>query len=405
MHFCPQCGSKLLPSARFCVECGVPLDPSSAAETLALRVAPRPSELRPAAPPFSLLPFVSIFGALIVFGAAIAFVIFRQLPVRDQLIASASAAAPPVATADMGQPQDHPRVQLPKAALTFIAATQKKAEENPKDLKAWNLLGAVALRAAAFDPSYYTTATDSFSHVLKLDPDNLDALRGIGNIDFDQRKYDAAIAAYEHYLSKRPDDPDVRTDLGTMLLSSGAGDEAIKQYQSVLKRHPDFFEAAFNLGIAYAQNGRPDEARKALQGALKLAPDDQTRSRVNEMIATVSGASQPVVSNASAGNGSASAPAAASTPTNFREAVEQAIRSLPIAGPKVNSVQWTSNDNARVMMDNFPMDQMPPFAAAKLLADIKSGIQTAKTTYKVSNPVKIDLCDATSGHVMKSVTE
>jgi hypothetical protein len=57
------------------------------------------------------------------------------------------------------------------------------------------------------------------------------------------------------------------------------------------------------------------------------------------------------------------------------------------------------------MMDNFPMDQMPPFAATKFIADLKTGIDQAKTSFKIVAPVKIDLCDAATGRVMQSVTE
>src|SRR5207244_1382793 len=136
----------------------------------------------------------------------------------------------------------------------------------------WNRLGDVSLRAAMFEPVYYSRAADAYAHALKLDPDDLDALRGIGNIDFDQRKYDEAIAAYEHYLSKKPDDPDVRTDLGTMLLSSGSADEAVLQYRKVLETRPNFFEANFNLGIAYGQMNELEAARTAFEKAQTLAP-------------------------------------------------------------------------------------------------------------------------------------
>ena len=85
--------------------------------------------------------------------------------------------------------------------------------------------------------------------------------------------------------------------------------------------------------------------------------------------------------------------------------MEQMLRGLPIAGPKVATVQWPSPRNARVLMDNFPMDQMPPFAAAKFLADLKSGIDNVKTSHKVTTPVQVDICDSASGRVMQTITE
>jgi tetratricopeptide (TPR) repeat protein len=349
-------------------------------------------------------PFAAVFGALVVFGTLIAYLVMRQLPARDRLLAS----APPVQSAsaapnENGQlPADHPNVKLPKDALDFIAQVENKARSNPNDLDAWNKLGDVTLRAAVFDPKYYQTATEAFSHVLKLDPDNLGALRGVGNLDFDQRKYDAAIAAYEHYLSRKPDEPDVRTDLATMYLSSNAADQAIQQYKRVLEAHPNFFEATFNLGIAYSQTGNPADARTYFQKALKLAPDDQARGRVNQMLASLSNPNSPT--DLAGGPPSAQANTGAQ-PANFRGQVEQVMRDLPIAGNKVQAVEWTSDTKARVIMDNFPMDQMPPFAAAKFIADLKSGIEQAKTAHHVTAPVQIDICDAGTGRIMKTVIE
>ncbi len=406
MRFCPQCGSQLLPNARFCVECGERLTTSPLSSAIPAKTAQAPSQPAPEASSSAILgPFAAVFGALIVFGTLIAYLVMRQLPARDRLLASAppvqsaSAAAPN----ENGQlPADHPNVKLPKDALDFIAQIENKARSNPNDLDAWNKLGDVTLRAAVFDPKYYQTATEAFSHVLKLDPDNLGALRGVGNLDFDQRKYDAAIAAYEHYLSRKPDDPDVRTDLATMYLSSNAADQAIQQYKRVLEAHPNFFEATFNLGIAYSQTGNPADARTYFQKALKLAPDDQARGRVNQMLASLSNP------NSATDLAGGPPPAQANTgaqPANFRGQVEQVMRDLPIAGNKVQAVEWTSDTKARVIMDNFPMDQMPPFAAAKFIADLKSGIEQAKTAHHVTAPVQIDICDAGTGRIMKTVIE
>jgi len=85
--------------------------------------------------------------------------------------------------------------------------------------------------------------------------------------------------------------------------------------------------------------------------------------------------------------------------------MERMLRDLPIAGPKVATVQWSSATRARVLMDNFPMDQMPPFAAAKFVSDLRTGIGDVKSAHDVRTPVEVDICDAASGRVMQSVTE
>jgi hypothetical protein len=81
------------------------------------------------------------------------------------------------------------------------------------------------------------------------------------------------------------------------------------------------------------------------------------------------------------------------------------LHDIPFAGPKVQAVQWSSQNKARVLMNNFPMDQMPEFAAAKFVSDLKQGIDQAKSAHNVSGQVELDICDASSGRVMKSITE
>jgi cytochrome c-type biogenesis protein CcmH/NrfG len=330
----------------------------------------------------------------------------RQQPARDRLLASAPAATPATPTQDKGEmPPGHPKVQLPKEALDFIAQTQAKAQANPNDLATWNRLGDVELRAAMFDPAYYASAADAYAHVLKIDPDNLNALRGVGNIDFDQRKYDQAIAAYEHYLSRKPDDPDVRTDLGTMYLSSGVNDQAIVQYKRVLETHPRFFEAAFNLAVAYSETNNTGDTRAALQKALKIAPDANARDRVNKLLASLDNSGAGAQNPSSGANAPASQSANASDAGTYRGAMEQMLHDMPIAGPKVQSVQWQSDTDLRVLMDNFPMDQMPPFAKAKFTSDLKAGIDQVKKSHQMTAPVKVDIADAASGRVMQTVSE
>jgi cytochrome c-type biogenesis protein CcmH/NrfG len=397
-------------AARFCVECGVRLDgPASGVTTPSTQApqrAPRAGEgIATPRASVSLAPFAATFTAIVAVGILVAYGIMRQIPQREALLsAPPPPAAQPSAVQDARQlPPGHPAIQLPKEARDFIAEVERKAKANPKDLATWDKYGDVCFRAAAFDSSYYPKAAAAYAHVLQLDPDNLDALHGVGNIDFDQRKFDEAIAAYEHYLSRKPDDPDVRTDLGTMLLSSGSADQAVLQYRKVLETHPDFFEANFNLGIAYGQMNQLDTARAAFEKAQALAPDDEARNRVKQMLAEVSGGPAPA-SQQVAQSGKA-APSVAAGSGSFKDAMEHMLRDLPIAGPKVTSVQWPSATRARVLMDNFPMDQMPPFAAAKFMSDLKAGIGGVKSAHAIHAPVEIDICDAANGRVMQSVTQ
>ena len=405
MRFCPECGTPLMAGAKFCVECGAALSVSTPSPSSGTRQTMRNLPITTA--------FVGVFLAITVLGLLAAGWVMLRKP--DTIQNAGSSAAPEVApgseTNSMGGtagnaapgqlPPGHPKVQLPIEARSFIDKIEKEAEANPNDIAKWNKLGGVTMRAAMFDQSYYAKATEAYGHVLKIDPDNLDALRGIGDVDYDAEKYDQAIAAYEHYLKKKPDDPEVITDLGTMYLYTGNADQAVVQYHKAMKLKPDMFQAYFNLGIAYAQQDKAADAQAALKRASELAPDDNARNQVKEVIAKITGRA----GQGAAAPGGGSAAASVAPASTFQGEIEQVVRGLPIAGPKVGSVEWPDKTTAKVMMNNFPMDQMPPFAKDKFMTDLKTGIDSAKKDYKVSGTVKVDLVDSASGRVMETVTE
>ncbi|MGB6564028.1 MAG: tetratricopeptide repeat protein, partial [Candidatus Binataceae bacterium] len=362
-----------------------PLAPASSA-------APAASHFTPA--------FAAVFAAIFAVGLGAAALIMRQQPQRER----AAAEAPAQTGAAGNLPPGHPEViKIPDKARKFIDELQARAEAEPNDIAAWDRFGEAAERAAMFDPSYYPKAADAYAHVLKLNPDDLPALRGVGNIDYDRRHYDEAIAAYEHYLTRKPDDARVRTDLGTMYLSSGNSDIAIVQYKKVVTAHPDFFEAYFNLGVAYAEQEDKPVARGYFQKARTLAPDDKARGEIDQMLATINAQGAPGESAAAPG-GNAGAVVADGDTATFQGAFEQMARGLPIAGPKVHGVQWTGDNHPRLLMDDFPMDQMPPFAAKRFLDDLKSGTADAMKSHHVQGPVTVEIADAASNRVMQSVT-
>ncbi len=405
--------------AKFCVECGRAVDGGAAS------AGPSKAPANPLAQTLRNQPltfaFIAVFLGITVVGlGAAAWIMLRTPPI----VHPGGATAPPAPQASLnggakasnsmagtagnsapGQlPPGHPTVQLPTEARSYIDGVEKDANSKPKDVAAWNKYGTVTMRAAMFDPSYYAKSAEAYAHVLKLDPDNLTALRGIGDIDYDNNKYDEAIAAYEHYLKKKPEDPEVRTDLGTMYLYTGNADQAVIQYKRALGYKPDMFQAYFNLGVAYAQQDKVKDATAALTHARKLAPDENARTQVEGLLAKLTGAPPPAMASSKTPPAASAAPPAPAA-TTFHEQVEQVVRTLPVAGTKVGTVQWPSELKAKVTMNNFPMDKMPPFAKEKFLSDLKSGIATAKKNFKVSGKVEVDLVDGGSGRVMESITE
>ncbi|HUO04364.1 MAG TPA: tetratricopeptide repeat protein [Candidatus Binataceae bacterium] len=429
MKFCPQCGEPLLAGAKFCVECGRELatSASGAGPDIWSGSHARDSVLRRSN---LTMAFTGVFLSITVLGLGAAAWIYLRTPsivreqvekvgapelpmrvVKDQPPGSSdapqtqpaphSASAAPAAGAPNsgGLPPGHPAIELPTEARSFIDKIEKDARSKNKDISAWNKFGAVSMRAAMFDQTYYAKAEEAYSHVLQLDPENTDALRGIGDIDYDKQHYDQAVAAYEHYLKHKPDDPEVRTDLGTMFLYTGNADQAVVQYQKAVTSKPDFFQAYYNMGIAYAQENQPDLAVSTLNKAITLAPDDTIRAQVKDLLAKLTSPPSPT------GAEQPAAQAAASPASDFNGEMESMVRGLPIAGQRIDTVQWPEKLHGKVILKDFPMDQMPPFAKDKFVADIKSRIDTAKKDHQVSDKVQIDLVDGPSGRVMATVND
>jgi tetratricopeptide (TPR) repeat protein len=436
MRFCPHCGAPLMAGAKFCVECGRQL--GEAAGQPAGTAQPKQAPAKPPSTTGIQLTnaFVVVFVGitLIGFGAA-AYILMRPLPHEQQMAQPSAAASAPAGNqaaaptlpgnqaASNQLPPNHPKIELPTEARTFIDKVEQEAKAKPGSIKRWVKLGTVAMRAALFDQSYYDKASDAWAHVLKLDPDDLDALRGIGDIDYDQQRYDQASAAYEHYLRIKPDDPEVLTDLGTMYLYTGNADQAIAKYKKAISVKPDLFQPYYNLGIAYGEGGDKADAAVAFTKAISLAPDEDRRNAAKQAFTKYTGmpaeqagkmastlkppaASAPAPKRETAAASRPAAANGATTPEDaFHSSVEEMVRGLPVAGTKVNNVTWADKYKAMVFMNNFPMEAMPPFAKDKFLSDLKSGLDSAKSAHKVTSKVEVDIVDAASGKVMQTVSE
>ncbi|MBX3023306.1 tetratricopeptide repeat protein [bacterium] len=377
-RFCTQCGATLLSEARFCTACGQRVGSA--------RVALRGPGLERWAP-------------LLVLGAVLALGGFA--------VAIGSRSAPPPnippprgqqAQAPGGMPADHPPLEVPEDVRKVIAKMADTAKQKPDDLEAWRQLGFVQYRAGQVDPAYLTDATATYGHVLEKAPDDLDALRALGNIAYDRNDPAQAMELYRRYLTHKPDDLGIQTDLATMQLAAKQYDDALAGYQAVLRSDPTFFQAQFNLAIAYRAKGEDELAVAALRRAREIAPDDDTRQRVDQLVAHVSGGPPP-------GEGAAPGGAGAGAAGDLHGAVEAIFRSHPIAGSRVDRIDWTGDDSARVLLREFPMNSMPPMVRQKFVDRIRGGLRQAKSDHQVTAPVTVELVDAESGTVMETIAE
>jgi len=306
-------------------------------------------------------------------------------------------------------PQNHPPVKLPEEVRKRITEFADAAKQKPQDVGAWKSLAEMQFRASQIEASYRSAALESFRHVLDLAPNDLDALKGIGNIYYDFEEHAKATEYYKRYLALKPDDSGVRTDLGTMYLYSSNFDQAIAEYQTVIAKEPGFFQAYFNLGVAYHEKGDKDKSLAALNTAKSLTTDQTVRDRIDQFLAQISAPVSPSVAQG------APSPALATSPSTvkpvqvdpslspFQQAVEQVLRGANIMGERINRIEWSSATEARVLLQNFPMSAMPPQVRAGLVGKLQTKILEAKEAAGISAAAKIELIDLDSQQVMETL--
>ncbi len=128
-----------------------------------------------------------------------------------------------------------------------------------------------------FERGYMTEADHFLQLALRDDPDNSEALYGIGSIYLQENKPSEAHAMFDRVI-KLPQRypgtlPNAWNNLGLLSAREGHTDEAIMQFQKALQLDPDNFIALQNLGNAYRQAKRWDDAKATLQHALQLNPE------------------------------------------------------------------------------------------------------------------------------------
>lgn len=390
-RFCTKCGAKLLAEAQFCIECGA----SSAAGP------------GPRATPATLLPRYAplLITVVVVAVGAVAVMVGLMNPKTAPPAPRRSEA--PAAAGEGSMPPGHPPVQIPEEVKQTIRDLAAQAAAAPSDTAKWKQLAEVQLRAAQIELAYLADAESSYKRVLELEPQNLDVIRALGNITFDRKDTAKAIAYYQQYLDKKPDDLEVKTDLGTMQLTAGHADQALRTYEEVLKSDSKFFQAQFNTAIAYRSQGDAEKTAAALVKARDIAPDDATRTQVDQLIAHLK--EQLAAPAGSAPMAPAAmppgAPAAAAPGGSFQADAESLFRQNPVLGPKVQRVEWSGATAAKVVVRDFPMDQMGEEMRDMFTDRMKGRIREKKTTHKVTDSTRFEIFDEAAGRVVETITE
>ena len=115
-----------------------------------------------------------------------------------------------------------------------------------------------------------------YRDILRADPRNLPALRGLGFLEGQRGRYAEAALLLGAVLDQTPQDEAILKDYGHALMLAGQTDAALGAYDRLLAIRPDVVEVLYNRAIILSGRGRSADALATLDRALALQPDSAT---------------------------------------------------------------------------------------------------------------------------------
>jgi TPR repeat protein len=179
-----------------------------------------------------------------------------QIRAVTALVTSGNTTEPPTASE---------RVQIREAAAAVAPEVLTTAAPGLPDIEEIYEQGNAHAKANEFD-----AAIERYDHVIRLDPDHINALNNRGNAYLAKGGYDQALADFDKAIALKPDFATAYANRGNAYQDRGEFDRAIRDYGVALQLKPDLAVALDNRAKAYDRKGMHDQARKDRAAALAL---------------------------------------------------------------------------------------------------------------------------------------
>lgn len=116
-------------------------------------------------------------------------------------------------------------------------------------------------------------AHSMYQQVLKLIPQQADALHMLGVVELQSKNYVQAVQLISRAKSIKPDNDLIHFNLGNALRAMGRLPEASQAFSTALRLRPDHLEALKNLGNTYKEQNQMDQAIACYDRLLAMSPD------------------------------------------------------------------------------------------------------------------------------------
>lgn len=126
----------------------------------------------------------------------------------------------------------------------------------------------------AFLKGDYSFAERKYIDVIKKDPRNVEAYRGLGKIYFDQDKYKEAYETFKFLIKLNPQDSRAYNRLGMIAERMLNYEEAAEFFEEAIKLDKTLAIRYYDLGRIYAKLNKPAAALKSFLKSVKIEPNN-----------------------------------------------------------------------------------------------------------------------------------
>ena len=112
-----------------------------------------------------------------------------------------------------------------------------------------------------------------YQDVLRIDPENIDALHFLGVAAYQQGRHEEAGRLISQALSREARNAPAHNNLGNVLVEQGRLEEAIASFEEAIALQSDYVDAHVNLAAVRVSRNEPDKAVACYERALSAAPD------------------------------------------------------------------------------------------------------------------------------------
>jgi tetratricopeptide (TPR) repeat protein len=190
--------------------------------------------------------------------------------------------------ADLFEMQDEIVARLAnQLQAELIAAEARRAETAPNPDSMGLCFQARSLIFRGLTPDILAKARDFYERALTLDSSNVEALLGVGHVDFilsanfmaeDRNSvFAAAEASLAKALALAPNHARAHYAMGALLCETNRAQRGIEELEHALAIDPNYAMARAQVGLAQRYIGRAEETEAHVLEAMRLSPRDRLR--------------------------------------------------------------------------------------------------------------------------------